>query len=41
VIFAVDLPVQGRDRFEGKRILEVPVQEALRNPNGIFEKISA
>ena len=39
VIFAVDLPVQGLGRFDGKRILEVPVQEALRNPNGIFDKI--
>lgn len=41
VIFACDLPVVGRERFEGKKILEVPVQEALKNATGIFEKAQA
>jgi fructose-specific phosphotransferase system IIB component len=41
VIIACDLPVVGRDRFNGKRILEVPVQEALKNATGIFEKVLA
>lgn len=39
VIFAVDLPVQGLGRFDGKKILEVPVQDALKNARGIFDKI--
>lgn len=39
VIFACDLPVQNRGRFDGKNILEVPVQEALKNPTGIYEKV--
>ena len=38
VIFAVDIMVEQAERFEGKRIIEVPVQEALKNPRGIFEK---
>ena len=41
VIIACDLPVQGRERFDGKKILEVPVQEALKNAAGIFEKAAA
>lgn len=41
VIFACDLPVVGRDRFDGKKILEVPVQEALKNAAGIFDKAQA
>lgn len=40
VIFAVDLPVQGLDRFDGKKILEVPVQDALKNAKGVFDKIA-
>lgn len=39
VVFAADLPVQRRERFDGKRIVEVPVQLALKDPNGIFEKL--
>ena len=38
-LFAVDLPVQGRERFDGKKILEIPVQEAIRNPAGVFDKL--
>ena len=39
VLFAVDLPVQGRDRFDGKKILEIPVAEAIKNAAGVFEKL--
>ena len=38
VIFAVDIMVEQAERFEGKPIIEVSVQEALKNPRGIFEK---
>jgi PTS system, fructose-specific, IIB component len=40
VIFAVDIDVEQRDRFEGKTIVEVPVKEAIRNPAAIFEKLA-
>lgn len=40
VIFAVDIDVEQRERFEGKKIVEVPVKEAIRNPAGIFEKLT-
>src|SRR5262245_4204888 len=38
-IFAVDIDVEQRERFTGKKIVQVPVQEAIKNPKGVFEKI--
>ncbi len=38
-IFAVDIDVEQRERFNGKKILQVPVQEAIKNPKGVIEKI--
>lgn len=38
-IFAVDIEVEGRERFNGVKVIQVPLQEALRNPEGIFRKI--
>lgn len=37
-IFAVDIEVEKRERFEGMRIVRVAVQEAIRNPRGVIEK---
>jgi fructose-specific phosphotransferase system IIB component len=39
-IFAVDIEVERRDRFDGKRIVEVAVKDAIRNPKALFEKIT-
>ena len=39
VIFAVDIEVEKRERFDGKKIVQVPVQEAIKNPRGVFEKL--
>jgi fructose-specific phosphotransferase system IIB component len=38
-IFAVDIEVEKRERFDGVKIVQVPVQEAIRNPKAVFEKI--
>lgn len=40
-VFAVDIDVEQRDRFNGKKIIQVPVQDAIKNPKGVFEKIKA
>ena len=40
-IFAVDIDVERRERFAEKRIVEVPVQEAIRNPKAVLAKIGA
>ena len=38
-IFAVDIEVEQKERFGGKRIVQVPVREAIKNPHGVFEKL--
>jgi PTS system fructose-specific IIB component/fructose-specific PTS system IIB-like component len=40
LILASDLPVQGRERFAGiAKIVEVPVQQAIKNPAEIFARL--
>jgi fructose-specific phosphotransferase system component IIB len=39
VIFAVGIPVQKRERFEGKKIIEIPVQDAIKAPDAVLSKI--
>ncbi|HLO67050.1 MAG TPA: PTS fructose transporter subunit IIB [Holophaga sp.] len=42
LILAADIAVEGRDRFRNvPRVLEVPVQLAIRNPAEIFAKLDA
>jgi PTS system fructose-specific IIB component/fructose-specific PTS system IIB-like component len=38
-IFAADIRVQDSERFEKLKIIEVPVQEAIRNPEAIFDRL--
>jgi PTS system fructose-specific IIB component/fructose-specific PTS system IIB-like component len=38
-IFAVDIAVEGLERFSGVKIMQVPLQEALKDPHSIFAKI--
>ncbi|HEY6952155.1 MAG TPA: PTS fructose transporter subunit IIB [Bacteroidota bacterium] len=39
VIFAAEVPVRNRERFEGMKIVEVSVQDAIKNPDAIFAGI--
>ena len=38
-IFAVDIEVEKRERFDDVKIIQVPVHEAIKNPRGIFQKV--
>lgn len=38
-ILAVDINVEGRSRFSDMKVVEVPLQEAIKNPRSIFEKL--
>jgi|SRR5215510_829023 len=38
-IFAVDISVEGRERFRGMKIIEVPLQEAIKNTREVFAKL--
>jgi fructose-specific phosphotransferase system component IIB len=35
----VDINIEGRDRFSGKKIIEVPLQEAIKNTKEVFANI--
>lgn len=37
-IFAADIEVEQRERFSGKRIVQVSVQEAIKNPQGVLAR---
>ena len=36
VVLAAGIPIRNRERFDGKRVVEVSVQEAIRSPEGIL-----
>ena len=40
VIFATEIAVRDKERFEGKKILEVSIQDAIKKPEEIFARIS-
>ncbi len=39
VIFAVDVAVRNKERFDGLKIVEVSVQEAIKNAEAVFAKL--
>ena len=39
VLLAVDIEVERRERFAGKRIVEVRVAEAIKNPKAVLERL--
>jgi fructose-specific phosphotransferase system IIB component len=41
VIFAVDIEVEKKERFDGKRIVTAGVAEAIKNPKGVLAKAGA
>jgi PTS system fructose-specific IIB component/fructose-specific PTS system IIB-like component len=38
-IFAVGITVEGAERFNQTRIVEVPVELAIKNPAAVFERL--
>jgi fructose-specific phosphotransferase system IIB component len=40
VVFAVDIQVEERERFDGKRIVQVSVQEAVKDPRTVLAKLN-
>jgi fructose-specific phosphotransferase system IIB component len=38
-IFAVDIEVEKRERFRELKIIQVPVQEAIKDPMSVFRRI--
>ncbi|KAB2478229.1 MULTISPECIES: PTS fructose transporter subunit IIB [Staphylococcus] len=40
VLLAVDVKVANKERFEGKKTIEVPTDIAIKSPNKLMEKIA-
>lgn len=38
VVFAVDIEVEKKERFEGKRTVKVAVKEAIKDPAGVLAR---
>jgi PTS system fructose-specific IIB component/fructose-specific PTS system IIB-like component len=38
-IFAVDIEIEKRERFGQLKVIQVPVQEVIKNPMSVFRKI--
>jgi fructose-specific phosphotransferase system component IIB len=41
VVFAAGIALRERERFAGKRIVEVPVQDAIKDPERVIGAIGA
>ena len=41
VIIAADIKVGGKERFAGKKIVEVPTSIVIKSPKGLLNKIQA
>ena len=41
VIFAADIEVERRERFDGLKVIEVPVQQAIKDPAGVLSRAGA
>ena len=39
VIIAADIKVGGKDRFKGKRVVEVPTHIAIKSPKALINKV--
>jgi PTS system fructose-specific IIB component/fructose-specific PTS system IIB-like component len=39
VILAIDIEIEMRERFAGMRIIEVPAQQAIRDPRSIYAQL--
>jgi fructose PTS system EIIB component len=39
VLLAVDVKISGRERFEGKKVIEVSTDTAIKSPNKLLEKV--
>jgi len=40
VVFAVDIEVEERERFEGKPLLQVSVREAIKSPEDVIRRLA-
>lgn len=39
VIIAADVKISGKDRFEGKKVIEIPTEIVIKSPNKFIQKV--
>lgn len=39
VIIAADVKVSGKERFEGKKVIEIPTELVIKSPNKFIQKV--
>ncbi|WJS82715.1 PTS fructose transporter subunit IIB [Tetragenococcus halophilus] len=39
VVIAADVKVSGKDRFEGKKVIEIPTEIVIKSPNKFIQKV--
>lgn len=39
VIIAADIKVSGKERFEGKKVIEIPTELVIKSPNKFIQKV--
>ncbi|WP_031540048.1 MULTISPECIES: PTS fructose transporter subunit IIB [unclassified Bacillus (in: firmicutes)] len=39
VIIASDININGRDRFKGKKVVQIPITVAIKSPEGLIKQI--
>ncbi|MCR1898441.1 PTS fructose transporter subunit IIB [Irregularibacter muris] len=39
VIIAADIKISGKERFEGKKMVEVPTSIVIKSPKGLMKKV--
>ncbi|MFD3068936.1 PTS fructose transporter subunit IIB, partial [Streptococcus agalactiae] len=39
VLLAVDVKIAGEERFEGKKVVKVPTEVAIKSPNKLIAKL--
>ena len=41
VLMAIDIVIEGEERFDGMRVIKVPIQDALKDPKAVFKRLEA
>lgn len=39
VVIAADIEISGKDRFKGKKVVDIPVQTVIKTPEALLKKI--
>ncbi|WP_024872428.1 PTS fructose transporter subunit IIB [Tolumonas lignilytica] len=41
ILMAIDIVIEGEERFENMRVLKVPIQDVLKDPKAVFKRLQA